>query len=299
MNRLFRRAALWLQARFNDFDPAAGSYPADLVDGPLAPILILAPPRTGTTLLYQVLLQQLHLAFISNLVSALPRYMVRMAGRWPGLVSRPPREIKRGHYGFVPGLLAPSEAGKVMDRWFSDPVVASSAESIRRTLSALGRISNGPVLIKSLSLTHRLPQVGQVLPRARYIRLRRALPYTVQSVLLGRADPSLGADRWQGVEPEGLDARKERGPIHEAALIVRAIDRRIDEHLAGCADRVIEVEYERFCSAPAETVERLARVFLLERRNPAAPLPPSFPSANRVRVDAPTWARIRDETDAT
>jgi Sulfotransferase family len=292
MAEWFRRGALAVQRRFNDFDPSGYPFDEALVDGAFAPVFILGPPRSGSTLLYQVLLQQLQLGFISNVMSAIPRHMVLLCRLWTGFGARAPRRIRPADYGFIKGLLAPSEAGKVLDKWFSDGVVHERRSEVRRTFAALASLVHAPVLIKSLSLVNKLDNVRCALPKARYIILNRDPIFTIQSILMGRRDPHVTADRWLGIQPPGFERISESDDVYQACWIVRQISDGIAQALKDVEGSVVTVRYEGLCENPTREVTTIADRLDLKRRVKAVPLPIAFPASDAIRLAPATWQHI-------
>src|SRR5688572_20935868 len=86
-----------------------------------APVFIVGPPRSGSTLLYDALAESMQFSYFSNLTAEF--YAVPVIGAY---LSRalPDRRQSRSHeisYGHVPGLKSPSECGKFWYRWFPRP----------------------------------------------------------------------------------------------------------------------------------------------------------------------------------
>jgi len=292
MSRLFRRCALAIQARFNAFDPAIARYDATRVDGDDAPIFIVGTPRSGSTLLYQVMLQQFRLAYISNLMALVPRHMVKL-GRWfPSLVFGYSGRLHRGDLGFVPGLAGPSETGKVMDAWFAGDAGTAEREQIRRTIAAISAIAGAPVLIKSLSLFSKLAEVQAIFPSCRFVHLRREPLFVAQSILLNRRESRHPAEQWRGVEPEGYAGLAQASEEYRAVWQVLTIAQEVSVGLRAAGDRVTVLDYGEFCARPRQALARIGGQLSLATRDDAPALPEAFPQADRVRVDAATWAAL-------
>lgn len=294
MSRLFRRCALAIQARFNDFDSAIAGCDAAPVDGHRAPILIIGTPRSGSTLVYQLLLQQFKLAYISNLMALAPRHMVKMCRWFPRLGSGYAGDLHPGDLGFIPGLAGPSEAGKIVDAWFGKSGLPADTERVRGTIAALSAIVDAPVLLKSLSLFDKLGQVQAAFPRCRFVHLRRDPLFVAQSILLNRRDPRYPAEQWRGVEPEGYAELRDRSEEYRVVWQVLTIEREISVVLRSVGDRVATLDYSAFCERPADAVAQIGAQFSLTRRDDAPALPESFPRADRIRVDAATWASLQE-----
>jgi hypothetical protein len=292
VTELFRPTALAIQKLFNQFDPAVRDEDAAPADGRFAPIFIVGPPRSGSTLLYQALCRGLEVSYISNLMSLLPRFMVRLA---PVSLRHAPSAVAPfdpGDFGFLPGLFAPSEAGKIVDKWFSAGGDADHhRDMVRRSLAAIGRRTGRPLLVKCPSLVLKLDAVLQTVPNARLIVLAREPAFVVQSLLLGKAKPELAADRWEGIEPPGSETHRGDGPEAEIAWQIAEILRIIEQGAAsaqpGCITRVA---YEDFCSDPRSAVRRMGCELGLEAD--VRGLPERFEISRSRRVSEFSWNRI-------
>lgn len=259
MSEAFRAVALAIQRRFNRFDPTAARHDEAPADGPAAPVFVLSPPRSGSTLLYQVLVRTTGVSFISNLMALLPSQMLRLAR--PSLARVPPPDAPYhpGEYGFVPGLFSPSEAGKVMDRWFDPARVAAHRPWTRRTAAALHAITGRPLVVKALPLALALPVVAAHFPRARLVILTRRGADVVRSIHRGQSDPAVAADRWSGVTPADIPDFGDRHPAHRIAWTVAEFGRRIEEGARLFeVDRVVRVAYLDLCRDPGGTVAAIA-----------------------------------------
>ena len=87
------------------------------VTAPRRPVLLVTgAPRSGTTVLSQVLLHHLPVTYINNLTTVFPRAPIvanRLFGRW---LQKPPAEY-RSFYGRTSGFAAENDALHIWDRW--------------------------------------------------------------------------------------------------------------------------------------------------------------------------------------
>jgi len=290
VSRAFRRTALAIQQALNRFDPAArGADVAALADDG-APVFILSVPRSGSTLLYQLMARSMGFGAITNLMALAPCAMVRLArysnARRPG----PEAPLLPGHYGFLPGLHGLSEAGKVLERWFDPTAGEAHRQRVREMAAAVGARSGGPLLVKSLSLVLRLDALAATLPEARLVILRRDPRFVVQSLLRGVADPAIAEDQWEGVRPPGYAAQAALDPVRRTAWQVAELAKAIESgRRLFQPGRVVEIGYEALCDAPRAELARVAAA--LGRPFATSAVPERLSPAMR-REPAADWARI-------
>lgn len=295
--RVFQWVALTVQARLMGFDPAVRTADPACLDTTDRPVFLLGPPRSGTTLLYQYLLHRHRLTAITNLMALAPRFMVRLhrlsaKAAAEATAFRPRSAV----HGFVPGLLAPSEAGRIMDRWFGGTDWQRRPEAIRATFAALSAQAGAPVLVKSLTLGPHLARLRLVFPHARFILCYRDVRLTAQSILTARRVLEGRTDRWWSVAPEGWETMRDRPPEEQVVWQVRTLQRGLSEALADHG-ATVTIRYEDFCADPDGTGTRIAAALNLAPARFEAPPTAPFPVAARVTVDAETWHRIEAACD--
>jgi len=84
MNSLFVSAVLKIQQRFLGFDSLRHIYEDDFKNESLKPIFVVGSPRTGSTLLFQLMVKHLKVCYISNIMALLPSQMLKL-----GKISEP------------------------------------------------------------------------------------------------------------------------------------------------------------------------------------------------------------------
>lgn len=282
-----RTLALMIQARFQGVDPSAPAAVEPDEAEAVSPIILLSPPRTGSTLVYQYLIDAFGLAFVSNIMALVPRYMVRVQR----LTRRSPTcrrtTLHPGHYGFIPGLCAPSEAGKVLDHWLRPDADPRLLQDVRCMMVALERQWGAAVVLKAPSLTLQVPRLRTLFPNARLVLLSRDPAFVAQSLYVARATKALPDDQWRGVEPPGYHLAGQDGLMHQVVWQVQAFQRILEG--VPCT---ATLSYERFCDSPKAVITALGQRCGLTPGPSLARLPDRFDPANRVRVDTGTWAAI-------
>lgn len=284
---LLRTLALMIQARFQGVDLSASSSVEPDEAEAVSPIILLSPPRTGSTLIYQYLIDAFGLAFISNMMALLPRHMARVQRLTRNSPACRRTTLHPGHYGFIPGLCAPSEAGKVLDHWLRPDADPRLLQDVRRMIVTLERQWGAPIVLKAPSLTLQVQRLRTLFPHARLVLLSRDPAFVAQSLYVARATKALPDDQWRGVEPTGYHQAGKEGPVNQAVWQVLAFQRILEG--VPCS---ATLSYERFCDSPKAVIAALGQGCGLTPGPCLARLPDRFDPANRVRVDADTWAEI-------
>lgn len=275
-----------LQSAFNSI-PTLGVVKKEGVFKNNPPIFIVGPPRSGTTLIYQLLVSGFHFAYINNLMAAFPSLMVPIFrlffDRSPG--------VARSKYGYIPGLLAPNEAGAIMRLWFSD-TRNEEACKVRDVIATLSYFNESSFISKNLFNVLRINEIRSIFPEAVFIRVKRDPRYVVQSIYRSRlALDSGNAKSWWSVAPEGYEEITEESPIFQSAWQVSAIESILDGLVEDDSSTCIQLDYHNLCSAPHQSLNSLAGALDLPQRFRNTDFP-IIPNEDKVKVTEGEWQEI-------
>ena len=95
-------------------------------DSSFVPIFIVGAPRSGTTLVYQALANQIDFSFFTNWVNIFPSSPVFASIKLSGKLGNSDLNYFKSNYGLINGINSPSEAGFIFREWFD----TSSKESV-------------------------------------------------------------------------------------------------------------------------------------------------------------------------
>ena len=231
---------------------------------PHPPILILGAPRSGSTLLYQAMVQRFDVAYISNRHCRLNGAPSLVERRFAGTSHRP---TYTSDHGFECGATAPSECGAYWYRFFprsphhvtlatADPAaLARLRRSVARFTQAAGR----PVVFKNLYCSLRLEPIAHALPEALFVVMHRDLLENARSLLAGRKRRSGDYTAWWSAEPPGIERIRSLPPAGQVVEQVRAIDHAIAEARAAIGEqRFLDVDYARLCDEPRAVLAAVA-----------------------------------------
>lgn len=219
------------------------------------PVFIVGAPRSGSTLLYQLIVVGFDVGYLSNLHCRLhgaPALIERIAGRR----LQPPAVFSSDH-GRTEGLAAPSECGPYWYRFFrKSPQYVPLAEAdsgalrdLRASVRALGDAAGRPVVFKNLLNSLRLEPLGEALPEAIFLVVQRDLADNVASILAARRSLRGDETAWWSAEPPDVDLLRGRAPEDQATGQVRGIHALIDSAKQRFgADRFLDISYEHLCA---------------------------------------------------
>lgn len=274
---------------------------------PGAPILfIVGVPRSGTTLLYQLMAKHLDVVYVTNEVA---RYW--LAPLWALRRNEPETRIDfRSHLGRSEGSAAPHEFG-----WFWEyhapleglhhrvgaELGVFDWDSIRAELEGIAGWSGRPLVLKSLvAVDYHISQFARELQGASFIRIERDPRFTAQSLLEARRN-RYGDERvWWSIRPRDVDSWLDRDPVEQVAHQIADVSREIEAGLAALpAERRFSLSYENLVADPYKEIEKIARFARVPMRDAPDVAQTKLRDANRLRVApqklALIEAALRDE----
>lgn len=278
-------------------------------------VLVVGPPRSGTTLLTQWLAASGAFFVPTNLLA---RFSLAPAvGARVQAILTDPRfafgdELfdlaARGTGGFesaigkTRGALAPNEFAFFWRRFLrtseiaplgADGVARADWDGLRRTVASMESVAERPVAMKGMFVQYDLAHVARLLPHAFFLRVRRD-PVANALALLAARERYHGDRRvWYSARPAGAETLRDAPPEDQVAGQVVLTERAIDAGLAAAgAGRSLELGYESFCADPRAAWASLRAAL---RGFPGAPcdpgpgdgLPERFDDTSRARAASP------------
>jgi hypothetical protein len=278
--------------------------------GKFPPIFIIGPPRSGSTLLYQVLTDYYDVGYLSNI-----HCRFWGAPSWLEYIFHPLRWRKQSDftssYGRTNGLTAPSECGAYWYRFFrkhpqyvplneADP---KKMKRLRQSLNKLAQSFNRPVLFKNLFCSLRLQPIYKFIPESLFIFIKRDLEENALSLLNGRKSIHGRYDQWLSMEPPAIEKLKNMEPCQQVVEQVNHINSLIknDSSKIGI-DRFIEIEYSDFCNDVHGQLSRI-NCFLKSHEvkitKRASKIPNQFTEKEEFNISEELIQKVRDYADKT
>ena len=238
-------------------------------DRPLSsrPIFIIGPPRTGSTLLYQLMVVYFNLGYLTNFHCKyygspyLAEKLLHQGSSlddWKGDFS--------SYYGGTEGKKAPSECGEYWYRFFrrrpqyvrNADVPLVNLRCLRGSVRAIGDVVEKPFIFKNLLCSLRLEPLFDTLPESLFIVVKRDLIDTASSLLRGRIQLFGDLDHWLSVEPPNITELRKLPPHEQVVEQVRGIYKLIDTNKKRIGpERFIEVAYKDLCKDTYATMIRI------------------------------------------
>lgn len=268
---------------------------------PHAPVLIVGAPRSGSTLLFQVLTEAFDFGYLSNL-----HCLFNGAPSWVERLVRPLRWRSESSFsskrGVVPGRAAPSECGAFWYRFFRrKPQYVQAGDfharrSMRAALRALLRAFGRPVLFKNIHCSLRLEPLANAVPEALFIFITRNVVDNAHSLLETRRDVFDDYARWWSMEPPNIETLKNLPAEQQVVEQIRQINALVAGQLTELhGGRYLTIAYEDLTARPHEVVETVARFLAARGAEPPrrnVQIPAAFPARTKVTIDAELYDRL-------
>ncbi len=266
---------------------------------PSLPIFLVAgPPRSGTTLVAQYLINCVNSCYLNNLTSVFPRSPLTVNAMW-GKRSIAGNGSFSAFYGRSRGLRGANDGLHIWDRWLGadrsevpKALAPGSEQEIPKFFGALQHLYGLPVINKVNRLNLCANLIAPLLPQARFIFINRQ-PFDLAQSLL-RAREQIAGDPSRAYGTQHPDAEPDDHVKDVCRQIKFHSDCMARQRALMPAGQVIEVQYEDFCASPREFVGRItASTAGVELRKSAHQQPEKFKVSNRPKVPAETMARLK------
>ncbi len=225
---------------------------------------VIGAPRSGTTLLYQVLGSGLDIGYVNNLVATFWRAPVtglRLA-RKLGL-DRLESSFDSA-FGRTRSVSEPHEFGyfwnyhlRYPDLSERDPDHGATIdwERLSRVIINMSACIGRPISFKPMLLIWHLEALAQAMPRTSYIWIRRERRNTALSLLKMRRSLRGTENEWASLKPAAVP--DEDPPWRQVAAQVVLLEQRIARAAKTLGpERVLEVHYDDLCAQPMTVLEK-------------------------------------------
>ena len=275
------------------------------------PIFIIGAPRSGSTLLYQVLTNYYDVGYLSNLHA-------RFYGS-PSIIERFFHPLKsrqscdyNSYHGRTEGWLAPSECGELWYRFFRrkppyiplDEADPEKIRQLRRSVRSLGDAFGKPILFKNLYCSLRLRPIAEALPESLFIVIHRNPVDHGHSLLKARKKVHGNYKIWWSAEPPEIDQLKTLPPHQQVIEQIRHIYSLIetDKQVIG-SERFLDLYYEDFCKNTHESIKQIdsflnGHGIAIHQHIDISKIPASFNINKTVNINSNIYSKMVDYVQA-
>ncbi|HEY0712463.1 MAG TPA: sulfotransferase, partial [Polyangia bacterium] len=230
-------------------------------------VFIVCVPRSGGTVLYQLLARFLDVAYINNRMARF--WAAPVVGAW--LYGRQRRESIefRSSYGRSGGAAGPHEFA-----WFwhhhgpfdeSDELSEAELASIdgpklREALQGLAGFAGRPLVIKSIDyVNHQIAWLKRLLPTAKFVWIERDPARVLPSIVRARQTENRDPGAWWSTRPRDFRQWRQLPVAEQARRQIEHVREAIARGLAEVPPSDwLRITHEDLVAAPAATIARVA-----------------------------------------
>ena len=267
-------------------------------------VFIVGVPRSGTTLLFQLMARHLPVGFVNNFMARF--WMAPIVG---GMVYRylhGERESSiplKSRLGATPGPDSPHEFSWFWEYWAEfgdrdeytrDELAQMNWSAIRRELEGLAGWFGRPLVLKSINyVNYHIPWIAERFPSARFLRIRRSATHVAQSIYESREkrydDPSI----WWSVRPADVDQWLDEPAARQIAHQINHIDDAVEEGLGVVDDsRQMTTWYEDLTGNPVRTLASVGSLLGVDVEHATALEKLGLSPRNRQRLPDETFEKL-------
>ena len=280
------------------------------VNLPYRPLFVIGAPRSGSTLITQVITDAFDIGYLSNLHCQFFGAPVLADKLFHPLNVKKPSEYT-SEYGNTKEPYAPAECGEFWYRFFCrtpayitiDDVKDNKMNYFRRTVSALMKAQDRPVLFKNLFATLRIRPINKYIPEALFIVIKRDVVDNGHSILQGRMQVHGDYRPWWSVPPPEVETLQNLPPEQQVIEQIRQlhalIERDIEEGKID-ANRFLTISYEAFCSDVYGQLERVDEFFQMHgmKVKRLFNVPTTFSKVNKIKIDPDLYKKMVDYSES-
>jgi hypothetical protein len=224
-------------------------------------VFIVGAPRSGTTIVYQHLVNRFHFSYFSNISKRLSPFAIPSALIGKFFFRFEPTQSSR--FGITDGAMGPSDGWGIFHRWFPrngtrTQGTVHALHELKNIVRIYEKLFDAPFINKNNANALRIRDLAALFPDAVFVHVHRSPIQTVFSLLEARRKQNIGADQWWGpIPPDLIDCQfesEEARVVRQVAGLENAIRNSLKVVQEG---RRISVSYESFCQDPTWLCERI------------------------------------------
>lgn len=262
---------LWLYARNLALRPSELRLLRRYGEGPQPLVFIVGAPRSGTTLLYQLMARHLEVVYVHNYAARYwlaPLVGLRRLARRRGDFASPHGE-PHSDFGATEGEASPHEFTYFWQYWMEFEATDELTEpeldrvrwrAIRRELSGIASWAGRPLVLKCVTFAdYHVARFARELPTAKFVWIRRDPRYVARSILRSRQRRYGSESVWWSLRPRDVAAWREREPLAQVCHQIRHAEAALTRGVTTLpTSRVASLSYEDLVADPLGALERLA-----------------------------------------
>lgn len=268
-NKQFEQYMTWMNDALAD---KAQSIPsaADQFGESFPTLHVIGAPRSGTTLLTQLISTHLEIGYINNLIATFwkaPIFGIHLSKKLLGLRYN---SNLSSQYGRTNSIHEPHEFGYFWNFWLRYPdfqqrgiehEIEVDWKGLSKQLTDMTYAFNLPILFKSFLLGFHSKKMHAVLPKTCFILVERDPIHNATSILKMRKTLVGSIENWVSMRPLTYNSLKSRSPYEQVMGQVLYLQRDYEKQLSAIPEsNKISVRYEEVCENPQIFLQKVQRM---------------------------------------
>ncbi len=221
------------------------------------PVFIIGAPRTGSTILYQTITNQLDVLYIDNIIAVFFRNF--FFGFWLSnqLFKQKAHNCFKSDFGDTSkySLRAPSECGSFWHRWlpydkdFVDyrDITDNMVEEIQNEITAVINYFDKPIIINNNNIALRIRLIKKAFPKSKFIIADRNPLFVSQSLLKARIYFYNNYNTWWSIIPPNYNELIKEPYFKQVVLQHYYINKQMYIDLKDSEKSYLTIKYKNFC----------------------------------------------------
>ncbi len=233
-------------------------------------VFVIASPRAGSTVVYQLMINLFNFFYFSNLVNDHFAEFPVVGAALDSLIN-PRRPVSyKSAYGKTRGIRGPSEGSLIFKNWFggqhpsqtkSCKVLPGKTEHFVSTMKSIYGITGFPIISKNAWNCFRIQELTGLFPNIHFLWIRRDITTSALSDLEARYRRG-GPIIWNSATTTNYREIQKRPYWEQVVEQQYEYNKSIAKDLGNFSqERYIELWYEDICDHPETELDRLNRYF--------------------------------------
>lgn len=265
----------------------------------IPPIFIIGIPRSGSTILYQLLVKYYNLSYFPNISNFFFKSPVTAAKILFGLkLNYKPKKLI-STFGLVKGINGPSEAGSIFRYWFQKlQYNKTTIEYIRLSIYNMSSLRQKPFISKNLYNNYRIENLFKIFPDAIFIHIKRDPLYVAQSILLARKKNYKNYVGWFGLKPENFNTILNiEDPFQQVVEQINSINRSMRKELEKNKINYLELNYHDLCNNTESQLKKIENSYnniISQKMMKKQSIVENIQSEDYQKLDNNDWKRLKE-----
>ena len=235
-------------------------------ESPWPTIYIIGPPRSGSTIFYQLVTHYFDVLYIDNLASLARNNLYFGIGMSQKKFLNQPHNNFYSHHGKTDkdDFHAPNE-GLFWYKYLPknehaidlEAISSKKIQWIKMYHNAVKNRHQKPLVIKNLSFGMRLDLIRETEPDARIVLITREPADIIQSVYYARKQLNWPEDKLWSIKPVNYREIEKLPVLEQIVLQYRGIMEEIEKKKSQFGDHFLEISYQELCDDTIGCLERV------------------------------------------